>query len=104
MKARYASSGEGVGELKAVEIEKGSLAKKAKKEDIPTSMTPTPINLITPLKARYTSSGYLKDLDAISIPVSKQSECPEGSVKKDGKCVPINDGKVNQKQTSTSQL
>lgn len=28
----------------------------------------------SPLKARYTSSGYLKDLDAISIPVSKKSE------------------------------
>ena len=58
----------------------------------------------SPLKARYTSSGYLKDLDAISIPVSKKSECPEGSVKKDGKCVPINDGKVKQNKTSTSQL
>ena len=28
----------------------------------------------SPLKARYTSSGYLKDLDAITIPVSKKSE------------------------------
>ena len=28
----------------------------------------------SPLKARYTSSGYLKDLDAISIPSSKKSE------------------------------
>ena len=28
----------------------------------------------SPLKARYTSSGYLKDLDAISIPVGKKSE------------------------------
>ena len=28
----------------------------------------------SPLKARYTSSGYLKDLDAISIPSSKKSQ------------------------------
>ena len=28
----------------------------------------------SPLKARYTSSGYLKDLDAISIPVGKKYE------------------------------
>ena len=28
----------------------------------------------SPLKVRYTSSGYLKDLDAISIPVGKKSE------------------------------
>lgn len=50
VKARYASSGEGVGELKAVELEKGSLAKKAKKEDPPTNYNDTPINMITPLK------------------------------------------------------
>ena len=42
----------------------------------------------SPLKARYTSSGYLKDLDAISIPVSKKSGCPKGSKLVDGKCVP----------------
>lgn len=42
----------------------------------------------SPLKARYTSSGYLKDLDAISIPSSKKSGCPEGSKLVDGKCVP----------------
>ena len=47
----------------------------------------------SPLKARYTSSGYLKDLDAIRIPSASKKQCPEGSVKKDGKCVPINDGK-----------
>ena len=28
----------------------------------------------SPLKVRYTSSGYLKDLDAITIPVSKKSD------------------------------
>ena len=49
VKARYASSGEGVGDLKAVEIEKGSLAKK---EDPPINYNNTPINMITPLKAK----------------------------------------------------
>ena len=58
----------------------------------------------SPLKARYTSSGYLKDLDVIRVPRPAKKECPEGSVKKDGKCVPINDGKVKQNKTSTSQL
>lgn len=58
----------------------------------------------SPLKARYTSSGYLKDLDVIRVPRASKKECPEGSVKKDGKCVPINDGKVKQNKTSTSQL
>ena len=53
VKARYASSGEGVGDLKAVEIEKGSLAKK---EDPPTNYNDTPINMITPLKAREMSA------------------------------------------------
>ena len=56
VKARYASSGEGVGDLKAVELEKGSLAKKAKKEDPPTNYNDTPINMITPLKAREMSA------------------------------------------------
>jgi len=41
----------------------------------------------SPLKARYTQSGYLKDLDAISIPSSKKSGCPKGSKLVDGKCV-----------------
>ena len=53
VKARYASSGEGVGDLKAVEIEKGSLAKK---EDPPINYNNTPINMITPLKAREMSA------------------------------------------------
>ena len=47
VKARYASSGEGE-DLKAVEIKKGSLAKK---EDPPTNYSDTPINMITPIKA-----------------------------------------------------
>jgi hypothetical protein len=47
----------------------------------------------SPLKARYTSSGYLKDLDAISIPSSKKSGCPEGSKLVDGKCVPVGNTK-----------
>ena len=38
----------------------------------------------SPLKARYTQSGYLKDLDAISIP---KSGCPKGYTAVDGKCV-----------------
>jgi hypothetical protein len=41
----------------------------------------------SPLKARYTQSGYLKDLDAISIPSSKKSGCPKGYKAVDGKCV-----------------
>lgn len=41
----------------------------------------------SPLKVRYASSGYLKDLDAISIPVSKKSGCPKGYKVVDGKCV-----------------
>jgi hypothetical protein len=41
----------------------------------------------SPLKVRYASSGYLKDLDAISIPVSKKSGCPKGYTAVDGKCV-----------------
>ena len=48
VKARYASSGEGE-DLKAVEIKKGSLAKK---EDPPTNYSDTPINMITPNKDR----------------------------------------------------
>lgn len=52
----------------------------------------------SPLKARYTSSGYLKDLDAISIPVSKKSECPKGSKLVDGKCVPVSDTKKSPPQ------
>ena len=51
----------------------------------------------SPLKARYTSSGYLKDLDAIRIPSSKKSKCPKGSKLVDGKCVPVGDEKVNPK-------
>ena len=47
----------------------------------------------SPLKARYTSSGYLKDLDVITLPRASKKECPEGSVKKDGKCVPVGDTK-----------
>ena len=47
----------------------------------------------SPLKARYTSSGYLKDLDAISIPSSKKSGCPKGSKLVDGKCVPVGNTK-----------
>ncbi len=47
----------------------------------------------SPLKARYTSSGYLKDLDVISLPRASKKECPEGSVKKDGKCVPVGNTK-----------
>ena len=47
----------------------------------------------SPLKARYTSSGYLKDLDAIRIPSSKKSGCPKGSKLVDGKCVPVGDTK-----------
>ena len=60
LKARYTSSGEGMGDLKAVEIEKGSLAKKedpsAKKQDPLTNYNDTPINMITPLKAREMSA------------------------------------------------
>jgi hypothetical protein len=52
----------------------------------------------SPLKARYTSSGYLKDLDAISIPSSKKSGCPEGSKLVDGKCVPVGDTKKSPPQ------
>jgi hypothetical protein len=47
----------------------------------------------SPLKARYTSSGYLKDLDVISLPRASKKECPEGSVKKDGECVSVGDTK-----------
>ena len=47
----------------------------------------------SPLKARYTSSGYLKDLDVIRVPRPAKKECPEGSIKKDGKCVPVGDTK-----------
>lgn len=52
LKARYTSSGEGVGDLKAVELEPGSLAKKKS----PTNYNDTPINMITPLKAREMSA------------------------------------------------
>ncbi len=53
VKARYASSGEGVGDLKAVEIEKGAFAKK---DDSPAKYKETPINMITPLKAKEMSA------------------------------------------------
>jgi hypothetical protein len=49
----------------------------------------------SPLKVRYASSGYLKDLDAISIPVSKKG-CPKGSKLVDGKCVPDGNGNDNK--------
>ena len=52
----------------------------------------------SPLKARYTSSGYLKDLDAIRIPSSKKSGCPKGSKLVDGKCVPVGDTKKSPPQ------
>lgn len=52
----------------------------------------------SPLKARYTSSGYLKDLDAITIPVSKKSGCPKGSKLVDGKCAPVSDNKKSPPQ------
>ena len=52
LKARYASSGEGE-DLEAVELKSGSLAKK---EDPPTNYNDTPINMITPLKAREMSA------------------------------------------------
>ena len=45
VKARYASSGKGVGDLKVVEIEKGAFAKK---DDSPAEYKETPINMITP--------------------------------------------------------
>ena len=48
LKARYASSGEGEEDLKALELKSGSLAKK---EDPPTNYNDTPINMITPIKA-----------------------------------------------------
>ena len=49
----------------------------------------------SPLKVRYASSGYLKDLDAISVPVSKKG-CPKGSKLVDGKCVPDGNGNDNE--------
>tara|TARA_B110000259_G_C13946746_1_gene375053 strand:+ start:348 stop:980 length:633 start_codon:yes stop_codon:yes gene_type:complete len=51
----------------------------------------------SPLKARYTQSGYLKDLDAISIP---KSGCPKGYTAVDGKCVakPEKEKKVKVKK------
>ena len=52
LKARYTSSGEGVGDLKAVELEPGSLAKKKS----PVEYNDTPINMITPLKDREMSA------------------------------------------------
>ena len=51
LKARYTSSGEGE-DLKAVELEPGSLDKKKS----PTNYNDTPINMITPLKAREMSA------------------------------------------------
>ena len=52
----------------------------------------------SPLKVRYTSSGYLKDLDAISIPSKKG--CPKGYKAVDGKCVkkPEEEKKVKVKK------
>ena len=58
----------------------------------------------SPLKARYTSSGYLKDLDAIRIPSSKKSECPKGSKLVDGKCVPDSKKQVIKSKSKTKKL
>ena len=51
----------------------------------------------SPLKVRYASSGYLKDLDAISIP---KTGCPKGYKAVDGKCVkkPEEEKKVKVKK------
>lgn len=51
LKARYTSSGEGE-DLEAVELKSGSLAKKKS----PVEYNDTPINMITPLKAREMSA------------------------------------------------
>ena len=58
----------------------------------------------SPLKARYTSSGYLKDLDAIRIPSSKKSKCPKGSKLVDGKCVPDSKKQVIKSKSKTKKL
>ena len=58
----------------------------------------------SPLKARYTSSGYLKDLDAIRIPSSKKSGCPKGSKLVDGKCVPDSKKQVIKSKSKTKKL
>jgi len=42
--------------------------------------------LSSPFKARYTPSGYLKDIDVLTIPIPK-SGCPKGYKVVDGKCV-----------------
>jgi len=56
----------------------------------------------SPLKARYTSSGYLKDLDAIRIPSKKG--CPKGSKLVDGKCVPDSKKQVIKSKSKTKKL
>ena len=56
----------------------------------------------SPLKVRYASSGYLKDLDAIQIPQKKKKEsvvCPKGSTLVDGKCVADDADPVVKKDT-----
>lgn len=86
LKARYTSSGEGVGELKAVELEKGSLAKKenssAKKQDPPIDYNNTPINMVTPVKARSRKSGDInyKKVDRLNKRVDRLDK----RLKKDG--------------------
>ena len=58
----------------------------------------------SPLKVRYASSGYLKDLDAIQIPQKKKKEsvvCPKGSTLVNGKCVADNVEKDPPTTTTT---
>tara|TARA_R110002096_G_scaffold420619_1_gene625742 strand:- start:45 stop:674 length:630 start_codon:yes stop_codon:yes gene_type:complete len=56
----------------------------------------------SPLKVRYASSGYLKDLDAISIPSKKG--CPKGYKAVDGKCVKTKDKPPKDKPKGKTQL
>lgn len=56
MKARYASSGE-LDDLQAVEVKKGIFSDDPPKDDSPAEYKETPINMITPVKARSRKSG-----------------------------------------------
>jgi len=55
MKARYASSGE-LDDLQAVEVKKGIFSDDPPKDDSPAEYKETPINMITPIKAREMSA------------------------------------------------
>lgn len=78
MKARYTSSGE-LDDLQAVKVEPGAFAEK---DDSPAEYKETPINMITPVKARSRKSGDINYKKADRL--NKRVDRLDKRLKKDG--------------------